>query len=49
VIPRFLPYTTRSALPKGPGLVALYLKVPIAWRFLGKQFLVVARKPEQAG
>lgn len=45
ITPRFLPYTTRSALPQHPMLVALYLKLPIAWRLLGKQFLVVGRKP----
>ena len=45
MIPRFLPYTTRSALPQHPALVALYLKVPLAWRVLGKQFLVVGGKP----
>jgi SAM-dependent methyltransferase len=43
-LPRFLPYTTRSALPKADALVRLYLRVPLAWRFLGKQFLVRARK-----
>jgi len=45
VIAKFLPYTTRSALPKASILVALYLHVPLAWRFMGKQFLVVGRKP----
>lgn len=45
IIPRFLPYTTRSAFPKHPALVALYLKLPIVWRIIGKQFLVVGRKP----
>lgn len=45
ITPRFLPYTTRSALPQHPALIALYLKVPIAWRILGKQFLVVGRRP----
>jgi SAM-dependent methyltransferase len=44
-LPKFLPYTTRSSLPKAPGLVRLYLHVPLAWRFLGGQFLVRARKP----
>ena len=44
-IPRFLPYTTRSSLPKAPWLVRLYLRAPIAWRFLGGQFLVRAKKP----
>src|SRR3954470_14904224 len=45
IIPRFLPYTTRSALPQHPALVALYLKIPLVWRVLGKQFLVTGRKP----
>jgi SAM-dependent methyltransferase len=45
VIPRFLPYTTRSALPQHPLLIKLYLNVPIAWRILGKQFLLVGQKP----
>src|SRR5262249_53705646 len=45
IIPRFLPYTTRSRLPQHPFLIACYLNVPLAWRFMGKQFLVVARKP----
>jgi len=45
VIPRFLPYTTRSRLPQHPLLIALYLKIPLAWRLLGKQFLVIGRKP----
>jgi SAM-dependent methyltransferase len=44
-IPRFLPYTTHSSLPSSPWLVTLYLKVPLAWPILGKQFLVRARKP----
>ncbi len=42
--PRFLPYTTRSALPKSPWLVRLYLRTPVAWRLLGAQFLVRATK-----
>lgn len=45
VIARFLPYTTKSRLPKAAWLVSLYLKFPLAWRFLGKQALVVATKP----
>jgi ubiquinone/menaquinone biosynthesis C-methylase UbiE len=44
-IAKFLPYTTRSALPQHVLLVALYLKLPIVWRVLGKQFLLVAEKP----
>ena len=45
IVPRFLPYTTRSRLPRHGILVALYLRVPLVWRLLGKQFLVVGRKP----
>jgi SAM-dependent methyltransferase len=45
VYPRFLPYTTRSALPKAEQLVRLYLRFPLAWRVMGKQFLVRARRP----
>lgn len=44
VVDRFLPYTTRSALPQAPWLVSLYLKAPPIWKLLGKQFFVVARK-----
>lgn len=45
VIPKFLPYTTKSRLPQAPWLVSLYLKIPLAWHILGKQALVVAYKP----
>jgi SAM-dependent methyltransferase len=45
VVARFLPYTTRSALPKASFLIAAYVRMPFAWPILGKQFLVVARKP----
>lgn len=41
-IPRFLPYTTKSRLPTGPGLVRLYLKVKPVWRILGAQAFIVA-------
>jgi SAM-dependent methyltransferase len=45
---KFLPYTTQGALPTHPMLVRVYLSLPIAWHFFGKQFLVVARKPKSA-
>lgn len=45
LIPRFLPFTTKSALPQHPLLVRAYLKLPLAWRLLGGQFLIVARSP----
>lgn len=44
VIPRFLPYTTKSRLPQAPWLVGMYLRFPPAWKLLGKQALVVAHK-----
>lgn len=44
VIPRFLPYTTKSRLPKATVFVRLYLKLPFVWRFFGKQAFVVAGK-----
>lgn len=44
-VDRFLPYTMSGG--KNPPLftVKLYLKLRFAWRFFGKQFLVVAQKP----
>jgi SAM-dependent methyltransferase len=45
VLARFLPYTSKSRLPKHPWLVKLYLHLPPAWRILGGQMLIVARKP----
>ncbi len=43
--PRFLPYTMAGG-PQFPlWMISLYLKVPLAWRFKGAQFLVIARKP----
>jgi dolichol-phosphate mannosyltransferase len=40
----FMPYTTKSRIPKAPWLVRLYLRQRWAWRFLGKQFLLRGRK-----
>ena len=45
VIPRFLPYTTRSAIPQSPWLVRLYLAVRPVWWIMGQQTWLVARKP----
>jgi len=39
---RFLPYTSKSRLPKAAWLVRLYLKFPIAQYLFGKQTLVIA-------
>ena len=43
-VPRFLPYTTKSRLPKGRLFVRLYLRCPPAWRILGKQAFIVAER-----
>jgi SAM-dependent methyltransferase len=44
VIRRFLPYTTKGALPQHPLLVRAYLALPPAWLVLGKQTLYVGRR-----
>lgn len=41
VVPRFLPYSFRGRLPAKPALTRLYLRLPLAWRLFGQQFLVV--------
>ena len=43
IIPRFLPYTMTGGKPVSNFLVRAYLRIPIAWRMLGKQFLIIAR------
>jgi SAM-dependent methyltransferase len=45
VAPRFLPYSFRGLLPPSPTLTRTYLRTPAMWRLLGKQFLVIGRKP----
>lgn len=42
--PRFLPYTMASGRQYPLVFIRLYLRLPSAWRFFGKQFLVMARK-----
>jgi Methyltransferase domain len=44
VHPRFLPYTFTGKLPSHPALVRAYLRFPLVWRILGKQFLVIAER-----
>ena len=44
VIPRFLPFTTKSRIPSHASLVRLYLAVPFAWKLMGKQFFIEAQK-----
>lgn len=44
-IPKFLPYTMVGKRQTPTWMIALYLRCPLAWNILGKQFLVVAQKP----
>jgi SAM-dependent methyltransferase len=43
-IGRFLPYTMSEGRQHPSWMLRLYLKLPLAWPLLGKQFLVIARK-----
>jgi SAM-dependent methyltransferase len=45
LITRFLPYTTKSRFPQNPWLVRGYLWFRPAWWLLGRQTLLVARRP----
>jgi SAM-dependent methyltransferase len=42
--PRFLPLSFRGGLPVNKFLVRTFLSMPFAWRFFGKQFLLIGRK-----
>jgi SAM-dependent methyltransferase len=42
--PRFLPYSFTGRLPPSPMLTRRYLRTPLAWRVVGKQFLVIGRR-----
>lgn len=46
VIDRFLPYTTKSRLPKSLFLIQVYLRLRLAWRFFGQQSFILSRKPK---
>ena len=41
---RFLPYTMASGPQYPVALLRAYLKLPVIWRFFGKQFLVVGTR-----
>jgi hypothetical protein len=45
LVGRFLPFTTLSPIPKHPFFVRLYLHMRPLWKLMGKQFLIVGRKP----
>lgn len=48
VIDRFLPFTMQGRAPAHPFLVRTYLRLPIFWPILGKQFLIIAKKAKSA-
>lgn len=41
---RFLPYTMVNQRAKPAWMVIAYLRLPVAWRFLGRQFLLIAQR-----
>ena len=41
-IPRFLPFTMAHGGQRPLWMLRLYLKIPLAWKLFGEQFLVVA-------
>ena len=45
VTARFLPYSMSQGFTPPLAFMRLYLKLPLAWRFFGKQFLVIMKKP----
>jgi SAM-dependent methyltransferase len=44
-VDRFLPYTLVGGPEYPLFLVDLYLRLPLAWKLRGRQFLVIAQKP----
>jgi hypothetical protein len=42
--PRFLPYSFTGKLPPSPAMTRRYLRTPLVWKLLGKQFLVIGRR-----
>ena len=42
--PRFLPYTMSTGGEYPIWILRAYLAMPLAWRFFGKQFLIVTEK-----
>ena len=41
---RFLPYTMSTGGEYPAWILRMYLAMPLAWRFFGKQFLIVAER-----
>jgi SAM-dependent methyltransferase len=45
-IAKFLPYTMARGIQPPPWFVGIYLRMPFIWPLFGRQFLVVAVKPQ---
>jgi hypothetical protein len=45
VLDRFLPYTMVNAPQYPVAFLWFYLRAPFAWKWFGKQLLVIAAKP----
>jgi SAM-dependent methyltransferase len=45
-IPKFLPYTMSQGSQPPLWTLRLFLKLPMLWKFFGRQFLVIGQKPE---
>ena len=45
VIPRFLPWSSSIRFPFRRLSLLIYLNLPMLWNLFGKQFLLVAKKP----
>ena len=43
-ISRFLPWSSESKVPFGTALLWIYLRIPIFWKLLGKQSLIIGAK-----
>lgn len=43
-VARFLPYTMVNAREYPVFFISAYLRFPLAWKFMGRQFLIAARK-----
>jgi hypothetical protein len=43
-IPRFLPWTMSGRAVPPAFVIRAYLRLPVVWRLIGRQFLVVASK-----
>jgi len=47
-IAKFLPYTMVNQREYPTAFLRLYLRMPLVWRIFGKQFLLIASKPDVA-